>query len=95
MKATAAAPAKATRTTDTVVEYVLRHHRSEEDTHPLLSDPDLDVVKHAKIDAVRQAQREGRARPELSILKRTCTYPLGRGGQRMAEGSTCDESEVE
>lgn len=88
----AGAPAK--KTTDTVIEYVLRNHLAEDDIRPVMSDHDLEVVKHARIQGIHDARLAGMARPDLRIGKRTCTYPLSSQGKRLADGSTCDEEEV-
>jgi hypothetical protein len=77
---------------ETVHEFVL-YRRVGDDSVPIMSDPDLDLVKAAKINAVNEDVRAGRARPDLYITDRECTYPL-RNGKRQAEGSICDESEV-
>jgi len=87
-----AAAAPAAPKSETVHEYVL-HRRDGDDSVPLMSDQDLDVAKAAKIEAIRDAAKNGRARPDLFIVDRKCVYPL-RNGKRQAQGSTCDESEV-
>jgi len=97
MKKTAAAapaekPAPASKTSETVHEFVL-HRRAGDGSVPVMSDSDLDVVKATKINEITAAQREGRPRPDLFIVDRKVTYPL-KNGKRQAEGSTCDESEV-
>lgn len=75
-----------------VHEFVL-YRRAGDDRVALLSDPDLDVVKQARVNAIAGAIGAGQARPELFIEDRKCTYPL-KNGKRQAEGSTCEESEV-
>lgn len=90
--AAVAAPAKAD--SETVIEYVLTHHRGPEDTQPLLSDHELEVIQHEKMQQIRLAREGGRGRPDLRITKRKCTYPLSADGKRMALGSTCVETEV-
>ena len=88
----AAKPAPAAKTSETVHEYVL-HRRAGDDSVPVMSHPDLDVVRAAKINEIGAASREGRPSPDLFIVDRKCTYPL-RNGKHQADGSTCAESEV-
>ena|SRR5437868_5325634 len=90
--AVAASAAKAAFAT--VIEYVLTHHKSEEDKQPLLSDPDLEHVQHEKHQAIARARAGGQARPDLRITKRTAKYPLSSTGKHLAEGSTVTEEEV-
>ena len=91
-EAPAAAPAAAPKV-DTVVEYVL-YQGEGDNVKALFSDVDLDVVKAHGVETVRSAMVNGKARPVLSITSRTCKYPLGPKGERLALGSTCDEVAV-
>lgn len=79
---------------ETVIEYVLSHHKDEENVQPLVSDHDLEYIQHEKHQHVTKARVEGRARPDLRITKRVAKYPLTSQGKRMAEGSSVTETEV-
>jgi len=65
------------------------------DRQPLCSDEDLDVVRAHKVDAIRDAFRRGMARPELSITCRDTAHPIGKHGELLVAGSTCDEYDVD
>ena len=79
--------------TKQVSEHVL--YRVEGDARvPLFSDADLDVVQAHRVEEIRNAISSGRARPQLVITRRDCTYPLGKTGEPLAVGSTCDETDV-
>lgn len=88
-----AAPVAAKAKSETVSEFVL-FRRAGDDRVPLMSDHELEVVKQARVNAIATALRDGQARPDLFIIERACTYPLSESGKRLAEGSTCNESEV-
>lgn len=89
----AAAATSAAKKTDTVTEFVLKQRKGDT-LVPLFSDQDEDVVRAQKTRVIVEAQQGGQPRPDLVIIKRVCTYPLGAEGKRLAEGSTAEETEL-
>jgi len=64
------------------------------DRTPVCSDEDWDVIRAHKVDHVRDAFARGKARPVYSITRRETSHPLVNGSPQ-ANGSTCEEHEVE
>lgn len=78
-----------------VVEYVVyRGAFSDEARHPVLSTPELGLAQHARLNELHDAAVLGRHDLVFSIGERACEYELDGKGKRMAQGSTCSETEV-
>src|SRR4051812_11702336 len=81
------APAAADRRRDVVREYVLyRGAFEDENKQALYSDEDRMVVELHRAEEVRNAYRNGMARPRLSMSVREVVYPLDAKGKRQALG---------
>lgn len=80
---------------ETVTEYVLYRGAFDDPTkQPLFSDSDRSLVELHRLEEVRNAFRDGRARPVLCVSSRVVTYPLSKAGERLALGSECVETEI-
>lgn len=79
--------------TAVVIEHVL-YEGEGESRQPLFSDAELALVERRRLKALDDALSNGRSRPVLTITRRKCTYPLNAAGEKLALGSTCDETKV-
>lgn len=92
-----AAPKGAAVESKAVVQFEHVLYRVEgEKRVPLFSDADAEVVQSMRRDTIKYAVVGGLARPELVVTRRKCTYPKGRDakGVAIAEGSTCEETDL-